>query len=55
MRRSDWDYVTLKGRGIYVGDTLTIMNPVESWWDEGDEKIFADGESFPCLQERRRE
>ena len=25
--RSDWNYVTLKGRGVYVGDTLTIMNP----------------------------
>ena len=21
---SDWNYVTLKGRGVYVGDTLTI-------------------------------
>lgn len=26
---SDWNYVTLKGRGVYVGDALTIMNPVE--------------------------
>lgn len=46
---SDWNYVTLKGRGVYVGDTLTIMNPVESWWGEGDEKIFVDGESFPSI------
>jgi Protein of unknown function (DUF2961) len=29
---SDWNYITLKGRGVYVGDTLTIMNPVEKWW-----------------------
>ena len=41
---SDWNYVTLKGRGVYVGDTLTIMNPVERWWGEGDEKIWVDGE-----------
>lgn len=46
---SDWNYVTLKGRGVYVGDTLTIMNPVEKWWGEGDEKIFVDGESFPSI------
>jgi hypothetical protein len=46
---SDWNYVTLKGRGVYVGDTLTIMNPVEKWWGEGDEKIFVDGEAFPSL------
>ncbi len=46
---SDWNYVTLKGRGVYVGDTLTIMNPVAKWWGEGDEKIFVDGEKFPSL------
>ncbi|QDT00983.1 glycoside hydrolase family 172 protein [Adhaeretor mobilis] len=47
--RSDWNYVTLKGRGVYVGDTLTIMNPVANWWGEGDEKIWVDGEDFPSI------
>lgn len=46
---SDWNYVTTKGRGVYVGDTLTIMNPVAKWWGEGDEKIFVDGEDFPSI------
>ncbi|VGO19406.1 hypothetical protein SCARR_01464 [Pontiella sulfatireligans] len=46
---SDWNYVALKGRGVYVGDTLTIMNPVARWWGEGDEKIWVDGEGFPSL------
>ncbi|WP_353620860.1 glycoside hydrolase family 172 protein [Rhodopirellula sp. JC639] len=46
---SDWNYITAKGRGVYVGDTLTIMNPVERWWGEGDEKIFVDGEAFPSI------
>ncbi|MDF7799032.1 DUF2961 domain-containing protein [Pontiellaceae bacterium B1224] len=46
---SDWNYVTLQGRGVYVGDTLTIMNPVEKWWGEGDEKIWVDGEDFPSI------
>ncbi len=46
---SDWNYVTLKGRGVYVGDTLTVMNPVAKWWGEGDEKIFVDGEDFPSI------
>ncbi|WP_442506771.1 DUF2961 domain-containing protein [Novipirellula sp. SH528] len=49
MPRSDWNYVTTKGRGVYVGDTLTIMNPVVGWWGEGDEKIWVDGEDFPSL------
>ncbi len=46
---SDWNYVTLKGRGVYVGDALTIYNPVKKWWGEGDEKIWVDGEDFPSL------
>lgn len=49
MPRSDWNYVTLTGRGVYVGDTLTVMNPVEKWWGEGDEKIWVDGEAFPSI------
>lgn len=47
--RSDWNYVTLNGRGVYVGDTLTIMNPDTQWWGEGDEKIWVDGEDFPSI------
>ncbi len=46
---SDWNYVTLEGRGIYVGDALTVYNPVERWWGEGDEKIWVDGEDFPSI------
>jgi hypothetical protein len=46
---SDWNYVTLKGRGVYVGDALTVMNPTEVWWGEGDEKIWVDGEDFPSI------
>ena len=46
---SDWNYIKLEGRGVYVGDTLTIMNPVEKWWGEGDEKIWVDGEDFPSI------
>lgn len=46
---SDWNYLNIKGRGVYVGDTLTVFNPVDKWWGEGDEKIFVDGESFPSM------
>ncbi|MGJ8639001.1 MAG: glycoside hydrolase family 172 protein [Opitutaceae bacterium] len=47
--RSDWNYVTAQGRGVYVGDTLTIMNPEKQWWGEGDAKIWVDGEDFPSI------
>jgi len=43
----DWNFITIKGRGVYVGDTLTIFNPIPTWYGEGDEKIWVDGESFP--------
>lgn len=43
----DWDYVRIAGRGVYVGDTLSLFNPVATWYGEGDEKIWVDGESFP--------
>jgi hypothetical protein len=44
---SDWNFISASGKGVYVGDTLCIFNPLKSWYGEGDEKIWVDGESFP--------
>jgi hypothetical protein len=44
---SDWNYITIQGRGQYAGDTLTVFSPVKAWYGEGDEKIYVDGETFP--------
>jgi hypothetical protein len=43
----DWNYIRIAGRGVYVGDNLSLFNPVATWYGEGDEKIWVDGESFP--------
>lgn len=43
----DLNFVTLNGKGVYVGDLVTIFNGTSAWWGEGDEKIYVDGESFP--------
>ncbi|MDR1633152.1 MAG: DUF2961 domain-containing protein [Dysgonamonadaceae bacterium] len=43
----DINYVTLTGKGTYVGDAVTMFNTVDAWWGEGDEKIYVDGEKFP--------
>lgn len=43
----DLNWVTVKGQGHYVGDTLTLFNAAPAWWGEGDEKIYVDGEAFP--------
>lgn len=43
----DWNYLTAGGRGVYVGDALSLVNRDPAWWGEGDEKIYVDGEKFP--------
>ncbi len=43
----DWNFIAVQGKGVLVGDTLTLLNCYPEWWGEGDEKIFVDGETFP--------
>lgn len=43
----DWNYLTVDGKGVYVGDVLSVVNSTPAWWGEGDEKIYVDGEKFP--------
>jgi hypothetical protein len=43
----DINYTRLKGKGVYVGDALTLFNTAYDWWGEGDEKIYIDGEKYP--------
>lgn len=50
----DLNFVTLSGRGVYVGDAITLFNTSlgghwKSWWGEGDEKIYVDGDKFPTM------
>jgi hypothetical protein len=44
--RHDEDYVLLdtKGKGHYVGTVLAVRTRSPSWFGEGDEKIYIDGE-----------
>lgn len=44
---SDWNFLRAEGRGVLVGDTLAVFNPVPAWYGEGNEKIWVDGEVFP--------
>ena len=44
---SDWNFLRVAGRGVLVGDTLAVFNPVPAWYGEGNEKIWVDGEAFP--------
>jgi hypothetical protein len=46
-RHTDLNFIDIMGKGLYVGDAITVFNTVDAWWGEGDEKIFVDGEAFP--------
>lgn len=45
----DYNLINVKGKGIYVGDQFTVLNPEEGWWGEGDEKVYVDDDTFPSL------
>ncbi len=43
----DMKFLDVKGEGLFVGTSLSVGSPVATWWGEGDEKAWVDGESFP--------
>lgn len=45
------DYVLLEttGKGHYVGTVLAVRTRSPSWFGEGDEKIYIDGEAKPSI------
>jgi hypothetical protein len=46
------DYLVLdaEGKGYYVGTVLSVRTRSPSWFGEGDEKIYIDGESKPSIR-----
>ncbi len=46
-RAIDWTMLQTEGAGRFLGVMLHVWNPRGSWWGEGDEKFFVDGEKFP--------
>lgn len=47
LPRPNFNFVRIEGKGVYVGDTLTITTDSPLWWGEGPEKVCIDGEGFP--------
>lgn len=48
--RQDFNFLTVAGQGVYLGDTLGVFNTPGNggdWWGEGDEKVWVDNDSFP--------
>jgi len=38
----DMNFIDIKGKGVLVGDALSVLSPGTGWWGEGDEKIYID-------------
>jgi len=38
----DYNFLSASGKGVIVGDEWSVLNPIEGWWGEGDEKIYID-------------
>jgi hypothetical protein len=43
----EWNFITIKGRGIYLGNTLAVNNHMNTWYGEGDAKVWVDSDTFP--------
>jgi hypothetical protein len=43
----DWNFATMQGKGVYLGNTLSVDNHMKSWYGEGDAKAYVDNEKFP--------
>jgi len=43
----EWNFNSIKGKGVYVGNTLAVYNHMHKWYGEGDQKIWIDNEKFP--------
>jgi hypothetical protein len=45
------NYVWLeaKGKGHFVGVTMSVLQNQDSWWGEGDDMFFIDGETLPSI------
>lgn len=46
----DYTILDTKGKGHYVGTVLAVRTRSPSWFGEGDERIYIDGERDPSIQ-----
>jgi hypothetical protein len=43
----EWNFVNIRGKGVYLGNTLAVYNHMDAWYGEGDAKVWVDGDKFP--------
>jgi Protein of unknown function (DUF2961) len=42
-------WMEAKGRGHFVGVTMSVLQNQDGWWGEGDDMFFIDGEKVPSI------
>lgn len=42
-------WMEAKGRGHFVGVTMSVLQNQDGWWGEGDDMFFVDGETAPSI------
>ena len=45
----DWRVLDATGPGRFVGVMLAVTNTHQTWWGEGDEKVWVDDDTFPSF------
>ena len=48
--RDNYVWMEARGKGQFVGVTMSVLQNQDSWWGEGDEMFFIDGDTLPTLQ-----
>ncbi|MET0300511.1 MAG: glycoside hydrolase family 172 protein [Flavitalea sp.] len=43
----EWNFIEIKGGGVYVGNSLAVDNHMQTWYGEGDAKVWIDDDKFP--------
>ena len=47
--KDNYVWLDAKGHGQFVGVTMSVLQNQDSWWGEGDDMFFVDGESRPSI------
>jgi hypothetical protein len=47
--QDNYVWMEAKGRGHFVGVTMSVLQNQDGWWGEGDEMFFVDGEKTPSI------
>jgi D-arabinan exo alpha-(1,3)/(1,5)-arabinofuranosidase (non-reducing end) len=47
--KNNYVWMEAKGRGQYVGVTMSVIENQDGWWGEGDDMFFIDGEKLPSI------